>query len=459
MPPKKKLKVTDSDIDWCIKHSDALNIQTFSEVFNYGDKSAANSRYAQILRTKRFNSCVSNADRFLSALNQWKHSHQETTFWENRKVELARQSAESRMRASAIRAIGRLGVEEGDSVAKEKNASSSHAPELMGDSEPSSSHAPETTTDSEPSSSRPSVNCERNKRNREDDQIVKKLDLTEFKNTYERMDKSLMWTLACSGRKVEEVLYMFGSTLQYEHLCHSFVLDPWEPTYQKCSVFTIEELNEIKNFKLKCLPPINAKTLDYLSLYKEAKTAGEVRKILTSKQSWDDNFDRKESHDLDWIRHSYYILTREIECGGLDGIDRSETWLLAHVWTSVDRVFDDVELDVVRGESASLASSLRKNKGRTPQGEEKLERKKMGRRLDMILRKNLELGAGEAGKATGANDTKLLCERDLKLPKALKDMFLCLKNEGDGRTQDMEVVGLLQYGMELGSVLSTSIAC
>lgn len=83
----------------------------------------------------------------------------------------------------------------------------------------------------------------------------------------------------------------------------------------------------------------------------------------------------------------------------------------------------------------------------------------MGRRLDMILRKkNLELGAGEAGKATGANDTKLLRERDLKLPKALKDMFLCLKNEGDGRTQDIEVVGLLQYGMELGSVLSTSIA-
>lgn len=40
--------------------------------------------------------------------------------------------------------------------------------------------------------------------------------------------------------------------------------------------------------------------------------------------------------------------TRELECGGLDGIDKSETWLLAHVWTSIDRVFDDIELDVVR---------------------------------------------------------------------------------------------------------------
>ncbi|KAI8094823.1 uncharacterized protein B0P05DRAFT_461553, partial [Gilbertella persicaria] len=221
------------------------------------------------------------------------------------------------------------------------------------------------------------------------------------------------------------------------------------------SVLTMEELDEIKSFNLKDLPSINAKTHDYLNLYKEAKIAGEVRKILTSKQSWDDEFDRKESHDLDWIRHSYYTLTRELECGSLDGTDKSETWLLAHVWATIDRVFDDVELDVVRGESASLASSLRKNKDRIPQGVEKLERKKMGRRLDMILRKkNLELGAGEAGKATGDNDAKLLRERDLKLPKALKDMFLCLKNEGgDGKTQDIEMVGLLQYGMELSSIL------
>lgn len=86
-------------------------------------------------------------------------------------MELARQSAESRMRVSAIGALGRLGVEEGDRVANEKSASSSdsepsqsHAPEPMSDSEPSSSHAPETMSDSEPSSSRSSVNYIRNKR-------------------------------------------------------------------------------------------------------------------------------------------------------------------------------------------------------------------------------------------------------------------------------------------------------
>ena len=56
-----------------------------------------------------------------------------------------------------------------------------------------------------------------------------------------------------------------------------------------------------------------------------------------------------------------------------------------------------------------------------PQGEEKLKRKKTGRRLDMILRKKiLEVGGRETGMETDDNDEKLLRERDLKLPKVLK---------------------------------------
>ena len=62
----------------------------------------------------------------------------------------------------------------------------------------------------------------------------------------------------------------------------------------------------------------------------------------------------------------------------------------------------------------------------------------------MILRKkNMEVGGGEAGKEKADNDAKLLRERDLKLPKALKDMFMYLKNE------DIELAGILQYGTEI----------
>ncbi|OBZ86074.1 hypothetical protein A0J61_05876 [Choanephora cucurbitarum] len=443
MPPEKKQKVLVSDLDWCIKHSNILSIQMFSETFNYGDKSSANQRYSQIIRSKRFNACVSNAEEHLSALNRWKNSQQEATFWENRKLQLTRQSTELQMRTSAVGAIGRLGTQEANRLAKDNSS----RPEMLSDDVPFPINSPTNTN--------------------VDEMPATTINLAGLKSSYQKMNRDMMWQLQCSGRKVEEVLYMFGLTLKYEHLCHSFVLDPWDNTYQQASVFTKEELNEIKSFKIKDLPSIPAKTLNYLNLYKQAKTTAEVRQMLLLKQSWDENFDRKASHDLDWIRHSYYTLlvkmpsniysyalkekgknrARELERGNLDSADNSETWLLAHIWTIVDRVFDDIEVDVVRGESASLASSIRKNKNRVPKGREKLERKKMGRRLDMILRKkNMEVGGGEAGKEKADNDAKLLRERDLKLPKALKDMFMYLKNE------DIELAGILQYGLTMSMI-------
>ncbi|KAI9493685.1 hypothetical protein BDB00DRAFT_906505 [Zychaea mexicana] len=115
-------------------------------------------------------------------------------------------------------------------------------------------------------------------------------------------------------------------------------------------------------------------------------------------------------------------------------------------WIGYVTVIIQFRNGIYSAENSSLASSCRKNKERIPQGEEKLERKKMGRRLDLILRrKKLEFGAGEAGKQTDDTDTKLLQERDLKLPKALKDMMMSLKNER-GSADGLRVVGLLQYG-------------
>lgn len=160
MPPEKKQKVIVSDLDWCINNSDTLDIETFSEVFNYGNKSSANHRYVQILKTKRFNSCVSNAEQFLSDFNIWKRSQQETTFWENRKVELARKSTESELRVAANGALRRVVIQEGDRVASNCEPSQTHAPEPMNDS----SDIHEIMSDSEPSSSRSSVNSVQNKR-------------------------------------------------------------------------------------------------------------------------------------------------------------------------------------------------------------------------------------------------------------------------------------------------------
>jgi hypothetical protein len=43
-----------SDIKWCINNASTLSIQNFTEAFNYGDKTAANTKYSMILTTKTF---------------------------------------------------------------------------------------------------------------------------------------------------------------------------------------------------------------------------------------------------------------------------------------------------------------------------------------------------------------------------------------------------------------------
>ncbi|KAI9271512.1 hypothetical protein BDA99DRAFT_533999 [Phascolomyces articulosus] len=77
----------------------------------------------------------------------------------------------------------------------------------------------------------------------------------------------------------------------------------------------------------------------------------------------------------------------------------------------------------------------------------------MGRRLDLILRKKLELGTDKAGRRTDDNGSKLFREKDLKLLKALKDMIMYIKTEaGVDDVQGLEVVGLLQYGLKMSSI-------
>ncbi|GBC34697.2 C2H2-type zinc finger transcription factor [Rhizophagus irregularis DAOM 181602=DAOM 197198] len=47
---------------------------------------------------------------------------------------------------------------------------------------------------------------------------------TEYKKMYENMDETLKWRLK-SGRYVEDVIYEFGCSCQFEDLSHSFIID------------------------------------------------------------------------------------------------------------------------------------------------------------------------------------------------------------------------------------------
>ena len=50
-------------------------------------------------------------------------------------------------------------------------------------------------------------------------------DMTDFDLAYYSLDSAKMWTLKCSGRVVEKVIYEYAKNLSYESYLHSFIIN------------------------------------------------------------------------------------------------------------------------------------------------------------------------------------------------------------------------------------------
>lgn len=81
-----------------------------------------------------------------------------------------------------------------------------------------------------------------------------------------------------------------------------------------------------------------------------------------------------------------------------------------------------------------------------------MERQKVGRRGDFILRtsSNLEFGGAEAGRTYKTDKgTKWLVESGLKLPKLLKDMIVQLASNAEWSTpvlRNLKTIGFVHAG-------------
>ncbi|KAI7851566.1 hypothetical protein BDC45DRAFT_589783 [Circinella umbellata] len=76
----------------------------------------------------------------------------------------------------------------------------------------------------------------------------------------------------------------------------------------------------------------------------------------------------------------------EMQAEDVDSEDHSKAWIIGLVWSMVDKPFDAYQT------------------------------------LTFLEEKRIEVGRGEAGEEQSPNNAKMMCERDLKLPKALKVM-------------------------------------
>jgi len=156
--------------------------------------------------------------------------------------------------------------------------------------------------------------------------------------------------------------------------------------------------------------------LSYLNSFRPEPTA-DLRRLVFRQEVMDQNFDRQKDFDRDWIRNTVYNLLREYEADSL-AKDHLELWLLVHVWSFIDRSYENLEgVEAVRG------------------------------------RRGDQNECSEAGILyNGENDTKLLKERGLKTPKMIKDMFyqLCVAVDWDEqKIRKMESIGFLHAGLTM----------
>ena len=121
---------------------------------------------------------------------------------------------------------------------------------------------------------------------------------------------------------------------------------------------------------------------------------------------------KNKSFDKDWVRNVVHSILMEIECSQLSQ-EHLEVWYISRIWSVFDRCFGDLDaVHVIRGESASIASGLRKNENRVAASTTAVKRQLMGHRVDFLIRKlQTEYAFGESGKRyNGEKDTKLLLE-------------------------------------------------
>ncbi|CAG8788497.1 4999_t:CDS:2, partial [Dentiscutata erythropus] len=267
--------------------------------------------------------------------------------------------------------------------------------------------------------------------------------LKKFEEAYLELDLNHMWLLK-SGRKVEEVIYQFARNLPEESYLHSFIVNDIDVATK--SLFSDEEWKEITTSVVKDKPKLENSLVNLLKKY-TVDDVERLRDVLFEPFMPDGcKYDRKHHFDLDFINGSYRGILRlwEMEENPIND-SLLEGWYEMNMWSRViDPAFDNLNIDLVRGEGMSHASSDRKNLTRATN-----DRKKLGRKGDGVfrLRKDrLEFGAIEAGrKWEGKSGTKYMTD-SLKICKMLKDMLNQLAIEcgmKEDLVRKLQVVGIL----------------
>ncbi|KAI8645494.1 hypothetical protein BD408DRAFT_458781 [Parasitella parasitica] len=268
-------------------------------------------------------------------------------------------------------------------------------------------------------------------------------DKEKIKNLFDSLDESKMWKLS-TGTVVEEKMKEFALNCIYEHPVHSMILDLSDINWKK--YLTAEEINEIRTFKQKELVGLPSEVEDYIESLKKSTDSVALKTQLTE--------------DLDcsacsWIKRTLLEYLNLFKCNYLPLMDQSEGDVLRRVWFFLDTVFDNSKISCRGGEKLSKSSAAIRNNERTIAGEQKMERMLVGRKVDLLFkRQHLEYGCSECGRY--ADQTKELYDGSFKMVKVLKDMLYNLHNSAPTSIREFIVIGFLMFENKFSLALCDS---
>ncbi|KAF9143482.1 hypothetical protein BGX30_000371 [Mortierella sp. GBA39] len=251
------------------------------------------------------------------------------------------------------------------------------------------------------------------------------------------------WTLK-TGTVVDDVIVEYTRSSKTESAAHSFIFDT--SNLDLMELFSEEEQDEILAPK-RPAPENDPDLVQYLMTFNHS-TMSKLRTRLRDNDA--DQVDDNKDHlvtDRRWIYKTVLGMADVF-----DGSRRryrqvqTERWLELHLWRLIDEyVFDHPDIQLVRGESTSMASTFRKN----GTGRGGSERKRMGRRIDGLYvscHQDIELGGIELGMdEQDAVGTKYQYD-GLKLQKLLKDQLDYALLHSTASKVDFETLGLQLSG-------------
>nr|CAG8563336.1 3191_t:CDS:10 [Entrophospora candida] len=284
-----------------------------------------------------------------------------------------------------------------------------------------------------------------------------------FTRQFKAMTNDRKWKLS-TGKYVEDILYDLGMKCKYHNLVHSFIINPKDNFVQ--TGFNSKEISEITNKEYgNYTPDIDENLLAYINNFAKEST-NEIREVLNAQHpklgkdfniATDFQYEHVRTTIADWVR--LYEMTPNPLC-----MEMPESWYRIHVWRTIDIAFSDLPyVFLIGGEKACLATSERKNRLRTLDNFERMQRKAIGRKGDGYVRtlgsRQLDWAASEAGrKWRGESGTKLLKE-GLTLPKTLKDIFIELSrrvNYCEDKVRKINVPGFIHSGAVM---IKTNLDC